>query len=78
MGEPTPKRNLNKVIIVTFMVGMILFVTGYATDYWTDTDISHSGLWRHCTLDVCTEGGFSEVFNVLKEENLSMYSKLVI
>lgn len=70
MGEPS--KNLNKAIIVTFLVGLILFITGYATDYWSETEVSHNGLWRHCLLGSCTEGGFSDVFKVLKDDNLSM------
>lgn len=71
MGERA--QNLSKVIIVVFTLGMVLFVTGFATDYWSDDDVTHRGLWRRCTLGVCTEGGFTDVFNVFKDDNLSWF-----
>ncbi|KAL4217844.1 hypothetical protein ACF0H5_022583 [Mactra antiquata] len=72
MGDENQKNTLSKIIVVLFCFGFVLFIIGFSTDYWIDTDLSHNGLWRRCTLDICTEGGFSDVFNVLKDDNLKI------
>lgn len=55
-----------------YLIGIVLFIIGFSTDYWVDNDVMHAGLWRHCVGKICTEGGFSDVFDVFKDDSLSM------
>lgn len=72
MGDSNGSGSCSKVIIVLYLIGIVLFIIGFSTDYWVDNDVMHAGLWRHCVGKLCTEGGFSDVFDVFKDDNLSM------
>ena len=48
---------LSKIIVILGILGTIIFIVGFSTDYWWDNDISHSGLWRSCShiISVCSD-----------------------
>lgn len=77
MGDSNRGGGLGRVILALFVIGFVLFVIGFSTDYWADDDFSHGGLWRHCVGKICTGGGISDVLDVLDDDNLSMF-KIVV
>ena len=67
---------LGKFTAILFCIGLALFLVGFATDYWVSTDLTNGGLWRSCIGSICSEGGITDVLDVLDDDNLSKNYKL--
>ena len=57
---------LGKIIVIISIVGTVLFIVGFSTDYWQEASFSHAGLWRSCTLGLCSE---SKPFHKMFEDD---------
>ena len=50
------RRKFGVVALIILLVAGLLFLIGYGTNYWIDTDLTHLGLWKFCgPLGGCTD-----------------------
>ena len=77
MGDSNRGNGLGKVILGLFFIGLVLFVIGFATDFWTKDALGHGGLWKYCLLGkICTGGSIGDVLGVLNDDNLSRFTEI--